>query len=83
MNGAGVGLYLDDRSDMKFSMGNFKQKFDDDDEFRGYFLKVAQEELIKIPKFTHETVSKNREAMSDLYNMCFNYRVDGSSQTAA
>ena len=82
MNGAGVGLYLDDRSDMKFSMGNFKQKFDNDEEFRNYFLKVAQEELIKIPKFTHETISKNREAMNDLYSMCFSYRVEGNNQAA-
>jgi hypothetical protein len=78
MNGAGVGLYLDDRSDMKFSMGTFKQKFENDEEFRNYFLKVSQEELVKIPKFTHETITKSSSAMNDLYNMCFSYRVPGN-----
>ena len=74
INGAGVGLYLDDRSDLKFSMGTFKKKFNENPEFQDLFLKVAFEELSKIPKMAKESVTQNSEFNDKLNQLCMNYR---------
>lgn len=48
VHGAGVGLFFDDHSDFKFSMGNFKQKLHNPD-FYNLFKSVAMDELKKLP----------------------------------
>lgn len=45
VNGAGAYLYLKDRSDMKFSQKQFKDKLVKDEEFRKVFMEVALEAL--------------------------------------
>ena len=57
INGAGIGLYLDDNKNMKFSMGNFKEKMNNK-EFYDVFIKAYMEELDKViesPVDTNET----------------------------
>lgn len=49
IHGAGIGLYLDDHTDMKFSMGNFKTKLKENVEFAKAFTKAYTEELLKLP----------------------------------
>lgn len=41
INGAGAYLYIGDRSDLKFSQKNFKQKLIESDEFRELFITVS------------------------------------------
>lgn len=50
IHGAGIGLYLDDHKDMKFSMGNFKEKMKNNEEFFNTFTAAYIEELKKIPE---------------------------------
>lgn len=45
VNGAGAYLYLKDRSDIKFSQKQFKEKLVKDEEFRKVFMEVALEAL--------------------------------------
>lgn len=48
VHGAGIGLFFDDRNDMKFSMGNFKKKLQNPD-FYSLFKSIAIDELKKLP----------------------------------
>jgi len=45
INGAGVGLYLRDRSDIKFRQKNFKEKLRENKEFRDIFMEECREVL--------------------------------------
>ena len=45
INGAGIGLYLGDRSDLKFSQKNFKKKLQENEEFRQVFVTTILNEL--------------------------------------
>lgn len=47
INGAGVGLYIGDRSDLKFSQKQFKTKLHENEEFREVFIHYVLEELQK------------------------------------
>ncbi len=52
VNGAGIGMYLADRNDMKFSQKNLKEKLANDMEFRGLFMQEglkALKELVQVP----------------------------------
>ena len=49
INGAGVGLYLRDRNDMKFSQKNFKDKLANNPELKQIFMEEALEHLKAIP----------------------------------
>nr|DAE38924.1 MAG TPA: Protein recA [Caudoviricetes sp.] len=49
VHGAGIGLYIDEHKDMKFSMGNFKDKMQKP-EFYDMFMNAYSEELFKIPQ---------------------------------
>ena len=45
INGSGIGLYLGDRSDLKFSQKNFKKKLQENEEFRQVFVTTILNEL--------------------------------------
>lgn len=45
INGAGIGLYIGDRNDLKFSQKNFKTKLRENKEFRDLFINTALQEL--------------------------------------
>lgn len=50
VNGAGVGMYFGERSDMKFSQAKFKEKLETNPEFRQVFIetaKAAMDELME------------------------------------
>lgn len=48
INGAGIGLYIGDRNDLKFSQKNFKKKLHESEEFRSVFIEYVIQELNKI-----------------------------------
>ena len=70
VNGSGVGMYIDDKNDYKFSMGNIKDKLKNKPEFKAIFMKAAQEELCKLPKLPSNEMEAQRGATDDLYSMC-------------
>lgn len=70
VNGSGVGMYIDDKNDYKFSMGNIKDKLKNKPEFKAIFMKAAQEELCKLPKLPSNEMEAQRSATDDLYSMC-------------
>lgn len=45
IRGAGIGLYIDDRNDMKFSQKNFKEKMANNPELQEVFMKAVIEVL--------------------------------------
>lgn len=45
INGAGIGLYIGDRNDIKFSQKNFKNKLQTNEEFRKVFMQYCLQEL--------------------------------------
>ena len=45
INGAGIGLYIGDRNDLKFSQKNFKNKLQTNEEFRKVFMQYCLQEL--------------------------------------
>ena len=72
IKGNGVGMYVDDFTDVKFSMGNFKDKYLTNEEFRMRFDKAVSEELVKIPKASNADFAKEKKIMSNLYELCMN-----------
>ena len=72
IKGSGVGMYVDDFTDVKFSMGNFKDKYLSNEEFRMRFDKAVSEELVKIPKASNADFAKEKKIMSKLYDLCMN-----------
>lgn len=70
INGAGVGLYIDDRSDIKFSQRNFKEKLAENHELEEIFMKACSEELTKIPTEVEQSNSTESQSMvSDIFKM--------------
>ena len=45
INGAGIGLYIGDRNDLKFSKKNLKTKLQENEEFRNVFVQYCLQEL--------------------------------------
>lgn len=45
INGAGIGLYIGDRKDLKFSQKQFKEKLRTNEEFKKVFIEYALKEL--------------------------------------
>ena len=45
INGAGIGLYIGDRNDLKFSQKNLKTKIQENEEFRNVFVQYCLQEL--------------------------------------
>ena len=45
INGAGIGLYIGDRNDLKFSQKNLKTKLQENEEFRNVFVQYCLQEL--------------------------------------
>lgn len=73
IHGAGIGLYLDDHTDMKFSMGNFKEKMKNNPEFSKIFAEAYLGELSKLPSqpvdnSVFDMNIKMNNAISDLLN---------------
>jgi RecA/RadA recombinase len=66
VNGAGIGMYLDDYKDFKFSMGNIKSKLSSSPEFYNIFKKVALDELCKLPKLQREEPMVEQNMTNDL-----------------
>ena len=54
VNGAGAYLYLDDRSDKKFSQKGFKEKLASDPEFKQIFNVIALDEMKSMLSETYE-----------------------------
>ena len=61
VNGAGIGLYLSDRNDMKFSQKTLKDKLNNDMEFRQLFMSEA----LKALKMTIRTPEINTVKPND------------------
>lgn len=70
VNGAGVGLYLDEYKDYKFSMGNLLQKMENP-EFAEIFNKVAFDQLSKSMVDPYENSKKEftRQSTNNILNM--------------
>lgn len=68
VNGAGIGMYLGDRNDMKFAQKNIKEKLRNDMEFRQLFMQTAMEALktlVRVPS----PVVENKSGSIDLASM--------------
>ena len=74
INGSGVGMYIDDAKDYKFSMGNIKEKISSKPEFKKLFMGAAFEELCKLPKLPTTELEEQRETTDELYGMCMSFR---------
>lgn len=83
INGQGVGMYVDEYKDFKFSMGNIKDKLERNPEFKQVFMQAAMEELCKIPKVPTNELDKERETANDLFAMCMNNKIDPNEVKAA
>jgi RecA/RadA recombinase len=70
INGQGVGMYLDDNNEFKFSMSNLKEKLKTKPDFAQLFMKVAQEELCKIPKLIVTDAEKEYAMSNNILDMC-------------
>lgn len=70
VNGSGVGLYLDEYKDYKFSMGNLIEKLENP-EFYDVFSKVAADEIKKniIDPKEYQHTSVNHKMASDIMSM--------------
>ena len=55
VNGAGVGLYIDNHNEFKFSQKNLKEKLNENPEFKKVFMDACADELTKIPSSVSET----------------------------
>ena len=78
INGAGVGLYIGDRNDLKFSQKQFKTKLRENQEFREVFIHYVTEELQKIIYDPGISEVENDNTTFDITSMILN-----SVQTAA
>ena len=76
INGAGVGLYLGDRNDLKFSQKNFKEKLHTNPEFAEVFNKVCFDTLgTTISKVTYNSETGSN-AVNSLLEMANNTIID-------
>lgn len=60
VNGAGAYLYLKDRSDIKFSQKQFKDKLIESEEFRKLFMEVSLEALEQLIYDPGEEIEENK-----------------------
>lgn len=68
VHGAGVGLYIDDHKEFKFSMGNFKEKMKNED-FYNMFMDAYSDELFKIPQVVQNpNIDFNARMNNDMMN---------------
>jgi hypothetical protein len=74
VNGSGVGMYLDDYNEFKFSMGNLKDKLAGNPEFYKIFQDIALDELSKIPKVQKDDEEMERNMTDEMLNMYQNLR---------
>lgn len=74
VNGQGVGMYLDNYNEFKFSMANLKEKLAKKPEFQQLFMKVAQEELCKLPKLIFTDAEKEYAVSNNILDMCMQVR---------
>ena len=75
INGAGAYLYLGDRSDMKFSQKQFKEKLNTNPEFRSIFNAIVLEEMKTMLSETYSEPDLEEEFTSstdDILNMIQN-----------
>jgi len=75
ISGAGIGMYIDDHKEAKFSMGNLRNKIDkNSDGFRqdvyDSFMKACQEELCKLPRMASSELEEQRGCTNELTQMC-------------
>lgn len=67
IHGSGLGMYFDDRNDLKFSFGTFKEKISTNRELYELFMQVALDELKKLP--TNQDIHNTSESPSYLLNL--------------
>ena len=63
INGAGIGLYIGDRNDLKFSQKNFKNKLQTNEEFRKVFMQYCLQELQSL---IHDPMAQEVESTFDI-----------------
>lgn len=63
INGAGIGLYIGDRNDLKFSQKNLKNKLQTNEEFRNVFTEYCVRELQTL---IHDPMSETTEDTFDI-----------------
>ena len=63
INGAGIGLYIGDRNDLKFSQKNLKNKLQTNEEFRNVFMEYCIRELQTL---IHDPMSETTEDTFDI-----------------
>ena len=63
INGAGIGLYIGDRNDLKFSQKNFKNKLQTNEEFRKVFMQYCLQELQSL---IHDPMAQEVENIFDI-----------------
>lgn len=63
VNGAGIGLYIGDRNDLKFSQKNFKNKLQTNEEFRNVFMQYCLQELATL---IHDPMAEEKESTFDI-----------------
>lgn len=63
INGAGIGLYIGDRNDLKFSQKNFKNKLQTNEEFRKVFMQYCLQELQSL---IHDPMAQEVENTFDI-----------------
>lgn len=63
INGAGIGLYIGDRNDLKFSQKNFKNKLQTNEEFRNVFMQYCLQELQSL---IHDPMAQEVENTFDI-----------------
>ena len=69
VNGAGIGLYLGDRNDLKFSQKNFKNKLQTNEEFRNVFMQYCLQELQTL---IHDPMAEEAENTFDITSAILN-----------
>ena len=69
VHGAGIGYYLDDYKDYKFSLRQFKDKLKENPEFYKIFTRVALDELKKYLVEQNTTIDQRMAVTSDILKM--------------
>lgn len=69
VHGSGLGMYFDDRNDLKFSFGNFKEKIKTNKDLYDLFMNVSLDELKKLPTNQGDNnMSESPNHLLDLLN---------------
>ena len=78
INGGGIGMYLGDRKDMKFSQKKFKEKFNTDQEFQD----LVMEEVMDVVTGFIKDVNSQSENMIPDFNKNFMSKVNDRLKVA-